>query len=67
MVNKPKSNNGAKPEKPLIVTMKLFGEDAEKLRLYMRSEYIKAAATAGYKLMYERLDQLKLKKSAAGV
>jgi len=52
------------PEK-LQIALVLEGEDAERFRRYKNNQKLKANAAAGYKLMFERLEQVEAEAAAA--
>jgi len=59
-----KNEARSEPEK-LQIALVLEGEDAARFRRYKETQKLKANAAAGYKLMFERLDQVERADAAA--
>lgn len=47
------------------INVVLEGEEAARFRRYKENQKLKANAAAGYKLMFERLDQVEAEATAA--
>lgn len=60
----PEDTNDATQDE-LQINVKLAGEDAARFRRYKENQKLKPTATAAYKLIFERLEQIENAEKAA--